>query len=338
MMSVVRKLGPGLAVILGVSLILVFTDRNPVRVQQPLKRIALFKFSSRQTLDDTERGYVDALSSRGFVQGKTISLTFFNAQNDLPTANTIAGEIVHGKYHMVLTASTPALQVMAQANKKGTVVHVFGTVTDPYGAGVGLDRMHPEERPAHLSGAGTFQPVEKAFLIAREMNPRLSKVGVTWCRSESCSEACVLIARKVCDSLGITLMESMVDNSSGVLEASQALVVKGAEALWIGGDNTVEIAADMVIKAAREGGIPVFTNNTDHPALGALFGLGANYYQVGLQVGRIAADILEGADPVSFRVDNVVPEKLLINRQALNAAGNSWNLTEALVARADSIL
>lgn len=332
-----RKVTPGIALIALLSLLLLLQDRMN-RSSEPLTRIAILKFSSRQTLDETVRGYVDGLAERGFVQGKNIEIVHFNAENDLPTANTIASEIVGSRFDMVLTASTPALQVMANANKKGAVIHIFGTVTDPFVSGVGLDREHPELRPPHLAGIGTFQPVEKAFLVAREMNPNLKKVGVTWCRSETCSEACVKIARTVCDSLGIELLESVVDQSSGVLEATQALVSRGAEAIWVGGDNVVEIAVDMVIKAAQGGKIPVFTNNPDHPPLGAMFGIGANYYQVGLQVGRLAADILEGQKPSSIPVDNVVPEKLIMNRAALQASGADWQLTGALTERADSLL
>ena len=332
-----RKLAPGLGLIALLSLFLLLQDRMNRR-EDSLTRIAILKFSSRQTLDETVRGYVDGLASRGFVHGNNIEIVHFNAENDLPTANTIASEVVGSRFAMVLTASTPALQVMANANKKGTLVHVFGTVTDPFISGVGLQREHPELRPPHLAGIGTFQPVEKAFLIAREMNPRLKKVGVTWCRSETCSEACVNIARSVCDSLGIELYESVVDQSSGVLEATQALVSRGAEAIWVGGDNVVEIAVDMVIKAANAGKIPVFTNNPDHPPLGAMFGIGANYYEVGLQVGNLAADILEGQKPSSIPIDNVVPEKLIVNRAALRVAGEAWRLTESLTERADTLL
>lgn len=333
-----RKIGIGLMVILSIILLLIVAERKKPRTAESPKRIALFKYSSRQTLDDTERGYIDGLAARGYVDGGKIELTLYNSQNDLPTANTVASGIVNGGFDMVITASTPALQVMANANKEGKLIHIFGTVTDPFAAGVGLDRDNPLVRPKHLAGAGTFQPVEKAFLIAREMNPDLKKVGVVWCLSESCSEACVLIARRVCDSLGITLVESTVDSSIGVMEAAQALVAKGVEAIWIGGDNTVEIAADMVIKAANGGKIPVFTNNTDHPALGAMFGIGANYYEVGLNVGNIAADVLEGKDPATISVENVVPERLIINGSALKAAGASWSLTDALKVRADTIL
>ncbi len=338
MKKLFRNLGPSVFLIMLLSALLLIseTPKKQNLSETGLHRIAIFKYSSRTTLDDTERGYIDGLATEGYINGKTIELIRYNAENDLPTAHLIAAEILNKNVDLVITASTPALQVMAKANQKGKIRHVFGTVTDPFGSGVGLNKDKPEDRPAWLAGAGTFQPVEKAFLYALEMNPGLKKVGVVWCTGETCSEACVRIARRVCKEHGIKLIENTVDNSTSVYEAAKALVSKGVEALWIGGDNTVEIAAAMVIKAGAEGDIPVFTNNTDHPPLGALFGLGANYYEVGLSVGKLASEILRGRTPASIPIENVVPEKLVFNAEKLMYFNNkNWRITANLKQKSE---
>ncbi len=74
----------------------------------------------------------------------------FNAENDLPTAHAIAKEITGGGFDMAISVSTPCLQIMASANQAGKVMHVFGAVTDPFGAGVGINRANSLDRPAHL--------------------------------------------------------------------------------------------------------------------------------------------------------------------------------------------
>ena len=336
-----KKLWLSVVIIAGISSILILTDskKKGIAFFDKQKSVAIFKFSSRQSLDDAEKGYFDGLAKMGFRDGEKISITKYNAENDLPTAYTIASEIISRKVDMVITASSPSLQVMAKANKEGKVIHLFGVVTDPFNSGVGINRNDPFNRPHWLAGMGSFQPVRKAFLIARQMNPNLKTVGVVWCTSETCSEACVHIARQVCDSLRIKLVEATVDNSTGVYEATKALVSRGVEAIWIGGDNTVEIAAGMVIKAADESDIPVFTNNTDHPALGALFGLGANYYQVGINIGQMAAEILAGKKPIEYTIANVVPELLIINgAKARKFQKKSWVISEALKKEISKIL
>ena len=97
------------------------------------------------------------------------------------------------------------MQGVAAANRERKIPHVFGAVTDPYGAGVGITGPAPDQHPAHLVGVGTFQPVESAIRIAKQMNPDLKRLGVVWNPSEDNSEACVRKARATCAELGIAV-------------------------------------------------------------------------------------------------------------------------------------
>jgi len=83
-----------------------------------------------------------------------------------------------------------------------------------------------------------------------------------------------------------------VDNSSGVLEAASSLVSRGVQALWVGGDVTVNVAIDSLLNVAKKGRIPVFTNLPPNAKRGALFDLGANYHEVGRIVGDLAGQVL----------------------------------------------
>ena len=53
------------------------------------------------------------------------------------------------KFDMVVSISTPGLQVMANANKSGEVLHVFCDVSDPVASGVGITGTAAGEHPAH---------------------------------------------------------------------------------------------------------------------------------------------------------------------------------------------
>ncbi len=272
------------------------------------------------------------MQQNGFVDGKTIHIRTYNSENDLPTANSIAKEIAGGDFEMVITISTPCLQVMASANRDRRMTHVFGAVTDPAASGVGISKENPLDHPKYLAGMGTFQPVREAFQIARQMNPALKTVGVVWNPAETCSEACCILARDECKKLGITLMEAQVDATAGVREAADSLVARGVEALWMGGDNTVEMAAAQLVQSGQRGLIPVFANAPGHSKIGVLFGLGANYTEVGHRVGEMAARILNGSlDPAKVEIKNVMPAKLSVSTEALERFRvKSWSLPEDL--------
>jgi ABC-type uncharacterized transport system substrate-binding protein len=301
-------------------------------------RIAIFRINSNQILEETENGILDIIHKSDAFKKGLIEIKRYCAEGDMPTANTIASNIVSEKFNIVVSISTPALQVMANANKHGEVLHVFCAVTDPVAAGVGVTGTAPNLHPSHLVGIGTFQPVESIFRIARQMNPDLKKVGVVWCTSETCSEACVKKARIICKELGIDLVEMSVETVSQVYEAALAVSSQGVEALWIGGDNVVESAIEMYIGAARKSSIPVFSNNPKHVFKGSMANLGANYFEVGQATGEMVVSLINGRSTSKIEIKNIVPEKLFINDSVRTLMKDKWILPDELITRADSII
>ena len=333
-----KRMWLGLLLIAAASSVLLISDWNQRRADKgAVPRIAIFQHASQGIIDDGVRGMIDALAEKRLVHPDTIEISRFNAENDLPTANAIAKEVTTGPYDLILTATTLTLQTVANANASTKKPHVFGLVSDPPGAGVGISRVDPLGHPAYLTGLGTMQPVRETLTLAREVYPSLKTVGVAWNPAESNSEANVVLAREVCDELGIELLEANVENSSAVFEATNSLISRGAEAIWVGGDVTVIVAIDSVVAAAKRGRIPVFTSIPGNAEKGAIFDVGANYYEVGRLTGALAADVLLGTDPATIPVRNVVPEKLFVNTAALEGLDKPWRFPKDVLARADSV-
>ncbi len=303
-----------------------------------LLRIAVLQHASQALLDDAVSGMVTGLGEGGYFEGRNIKIERFNAENDLATANAIAKQIATDGYDMVLTSSTLSLQVMANANRAGKTKHVFGAVADPPSAGVGISREDPLKHPPHLVGIGTFLPVRPAFELVKRMNPDLKSIGVVWNPGESNSEAFTKKARTACAEMGLELIEATVENSSGVYEAASSVVARGADVLWVGGDVTVMVGLDSVITAAKKGHIPVFSIVPPAVQHGAIFEYGANFLEVGHDVGKLAAEVLRGGDPSKMPVRNYVPERLRINKLAFNGLKGRWQLPQDLVSRAELVI
>jgi ABC-type uncharacterized transport system substrate-binding protein len=332
---VLKKASLGIALILAVSAALLLSDlkrREPRKSDVP--RMALFQFTSNPLLDDTVRGVLEGLHAAGYREGRNIDLRRYNSEGDMPTANAIAHELTSGRFDLIATVSTVCLQVVAGANREGRTIHIFGAVTDPCGAGVGITGSNPADHPPYLAGIGTFQPVERSIEVARQMYPGLKRLGVVWNPTEKCSEACTIKARRTCSELAITLMEATVDSSAGVSEAAASLVGRGAEAIWVGGDNTVSAAIDAVVKSAASNRIPVFTNSPSDVKRGAAFALGADYVDVGRRVGDLSGRVLKGASPAEVAIRNVVPERLCINLVALKNLAAPWVASTDLLEQA----
>lgn len=339
MLSTLRRLVLGITLIVLASAVLLLSDLNRrTHGQRTIPRIGLLQHASTLLLDEGVRGMIDSLAENGFVDGKTVLIRKYNAEGDIALANSIAKEMVNAHYDLLLTCSTLSLQTVANANRGGKTLQVFGLVADPAVAGVGINHDRPLDHPSNLVGIGSFIPVEDAFRTAREMFPELKTVGVAWNPAEANSRAFTEDARRACQAMGIELLEANVENSNGVLEAENSLVSRGAQALWIGGDVTVNVAADSVIAVAQKARVPVFTITPGKPDRGTLFDSGADFYEIGKQTGVLAAQILRGADPAQIAITNVVPRMLVVNTLALQGLKDPWRVPDDLLRRADVVV
>jgi putative tryptophan/tyrosine transport system substrate-binding protein len=334
-----KRLLLGFALIALASAVLLLSDLGRrSRIARNMPHVGLLQHASVMLLDEGTRGAVDALAENGFIAGKTIVIDEFNAQGDISVGNSIAREMVNARYDLLLTMSTLSLQAVANANRGGKTVQVFGLVADPVVAGVGISRNNPLDHPRNLVGIGSFLPVQDAFRIAREIYPDLKRVGVAWNPAEANSRAFVERARETCQALHIELLEANVENSNSVLEAEDSLVVRGAEALWIGGDVTLNVAVDSVISVGRRAHIPVFSITPGKPDRGTLFDYGTDFYQIGKQTGELAARILRGADPTQIPIINSIPIRFVVNTTATEGLKQHWSIPNDILRRANVVI
>jgi ABC-type uncharacterized transport system substrate-binding protein len=336
----VKRLALGLVLIAGAAAVLLATDvRRSGRTGMP--RIGIFQHASVPVLDDGVRGMIDGLSANGYRNGETAVITLYNAQGEAATAVTIARQLTDGSFDLVITSSTLSLQAVANANKSGRTMHVFGIVSDPYAAGVGLDPADPWGHPRHLVGQGILFPVSEVFDTARRMLPSLKTIGVAWDPAQANSRRFVEDARVVCAKLNIELLEAQVESTAGVREAIDSVISRGAQAVWVGGDITVSTAIDTVITACRQAHIPVFSMLPGDPRRGTLFDIGFDYYKAGWLCGELAAQILKGKDPATIPIrdtKDLVDRFLLINQKALLGLKDPWQAPDDLLRTANIVV
>jgi putative tryptophan/tyrosine transport system substrate-binding protein len=342
----IKRLALGVLLIAAASATLLLADREHRAGAarggtRKAQRVAILQHANTAVLDEGIRGTIDGLASRGFHDGDTLTIERFNAQGDMPTGVAIARQVTAGGYDLVITSSTPAMQAVANNNRDGKVKHLFTLVADPFASGVGLDRAHPLQHPPYMVGQGSFPPVETAFALAKRMLPGLQRIGTAWNPSETNSLIFVERGRKVAQGMGLTLLEANADNTSAVGDAINSLIARDAQAIWVGGDNTVIAGIDSVIAIARRSGLPVFTILPGKPDRGTLFDAGPDFYQVGRQGGLLAADILKGADIAKIPVRDVldlVPAFLSVNTTVLKGLKEPWTMPADALASASVVV
>jgi ABC-type uncharacterized transport system substrate-binding protein len=341
MFETVRRLALGAALIALAAGVLLYTDRGSRNRSRrgfsaqassgKVLRVALVQHASLSVLEQGGEGLLDALAERGYADGSRLQVRRYNAEGDIGTANAIAKEVASGGFDLLVSLSTVSLQTVHNANRLGTrTPHVFGLVTDPYSAGVGIEATNHLVHPPYLAGAGSMQPVEKILQTAKLMRPELKSVGLVWNAAEANSLAQTRIARRVCAELGLNLIEANVENTAGVMESANSVIARGAECMFMSGDVTVSLATDQVIDACRRAGIPAFSALPPTVSRGSLFDLGANYVEIGRHVGGIAADVLDGKNPGEMPIENFVPVMFLYNETVLASLRDRWTIPETL--------
>ncbi|MFZ9838965.1 MAG: ABC transporter substrate-binding protein [Opitutaceae bacterium] len=341
-----RRLSLGLLLIAATSAVLLLSDLGSRREAAARTRaeagrqvsIALLQHASQNILDDGREGMVKGLAEMGWEQGRNARIRFFNAEGDANVSQSIARQMAAGGHDLLLTITTVSLQAVANANRASKTPHVFGLVSDPYAAGVGISRENHLDHPPYLTGFATMQPVDASIRTARELNPGLRRLGTLFNPAETNSLAQMKVARATCAALGITLEEGNAENASSAPEAAAAVIARGVDALWLPGDVVVFVALDGIVAAARKARIPVFTVNPPSVRKGTLFDLGADYFEIGRQTGRLAGEVLNGRSPATIPVGPLMAENLCLNRQALAGLRGDWSFPPALVARAQLVL
>src|SRR5262249_31088148 len=117
-------------------------------------------------------------------------------------------------------------------------------------------------------------------------------------------------------------------------------IARDAQALWIGGDVTVSGATAAVLKLAERAKIPVFSILPGDPRRGSLFDMGLDFFEAGKHTGELAAEILNGKDPATIPLRDIVqeiPRRLTINEQVLKGLRDPWRIPPD-VARSANVL
>ena len=304
-----------------------------------MPRIAIFTFNSVKLLDDGIRGTIDRLAENGYVDGKTAIIQKFNAENDMPTANSIAKQITTGQYGYVVTVSTNCLQAVAGANRDGKAKHIFGVVADPIIAKVGVSATNPLDHPKQMVGIGSLMPPSEILVSARQFNPKVKKFGLPWNPSQANSERFTVMARAAAKQMGdVELLEAAVDNTAAVGETVSSLVSRGAEAILVLGDLTVALGIDSVVAEARKGKIPVISVMPDMVPRGALYAAGPDYYDIGKQMGDLTTRVIKGADMTKIPISYDVPREYGVNLKALQGLKDDWRIPADVIAKAKVVI
>jgi len=277
-------------------------------------RIGTIQIVEHRALDQAREGFVQGLADAGFGPDK-VEYDVQNAQGDMSTAQTIAQKFVDDRVDLILAIATPTSQAAAQAT--ADIPILITAVTDPVAAGL----VESLESPGtNVTGTTDMTPVAEQLELLTQLCPDARRIGVLYNAGEVNSVVQVGLAQAAAVDLGLEIVEGTVANVGEVRAATESLVGR-VDAIYIPTDNTVVSGAEAALAVADQHSLPVISGESSVVEAGGLATCGIDYYELGVQTGKMAAEVLKGKDPATMPIGAQEETTLVINQASAERLG-----------------
>ncbi len=248
-------------------------------------KIGVSQFVEHPSLDKAYEGFKKGLEEAGV----TAEFNEQTAQGDQNNNQTIANNFVSDDVDLIFANSTPSATAALNATKDIPIV--FTSVTDPIAAGLVKDTEKPG---GNITGTVDLHPdaiTNTVKFMAEQFDGK--NVGVIYNAGEQNSVAQAEAVEKVLTDNGLKMVPVTVSTSSEVKQATESLIGK-VDMFYIFTDNTVVSALESVIQVANKEDLPLFVGEKDSVARGGFAAYGFDYEDIGMEAGKMAAQILKG--------------------------------------------
>ncbi len=280
--------------------------------------IGISQFAEHGSLDNCREGFIQGLEEEGLVEGENLEIKVNNADSDTGTAAQIADTFAADKVDLICAIATPSAQAAYNSARNTDIPVVYTAVTNPEEAQLADDEGMPV---GAVTGTSDQLPVEAQLAMIREILPDAKTIGILYTTSEANSAYSITQYEKYAEEYGFTLETAGVTNTSEVSMAAASLLDK-VDCLTNLTDNTVVSALPTVLDQANEKNIPVFGSEIEQVKRGCLAAEGLDYVNLGIETGKMAAQILKGeAKAEDMKYELLTDSSLYINQAVADNLG-----------------
>lgn len=282
-----------------------------------VKKVGVIQLAEHLALDRAREGFVEGLAKEGFVEGKNVEIIVNNAQGDQSNLATISQKFASDKLDLVCAIATPSAVAMASASPD---IPIVGTAITDYKA---AKLIKDDKAPGgNVTGTSDLNPVSEQVELMVQVLPNMKKLGLIRSSAEQNSQIQADLIKAACAEKGIEVIEMTVSTVNDIQQAAQDLVNKKVEAIYAPTDNIISSAMPNLIRVTNDSKLPVFCAEEAQVEKGALLTIGINYKELGLQTGKMAAQILKGEKkPGEMPIETAEKYQVTINEGASSLLG-----------------
>ncbi|MBQ7429825.1 MAG: ABC transporter substrate-binding protein [Butyrivibrio sp.] len=275
--------------------------------------IGISQFAEHGSLDNCREGFLAGLAEEGIVEGENLTVEFQNAEADTGIASQISDSFVSAGVDLICAIATPSAMSAYNSAMNTDIPVIYTAVSDPVGAELaGSDGMPL----GNITGTSDALAVTEQLEMIRAMLPDATKIGIIYTTSETNSVSTIAQYKEYAADYGFEIVETGI-NTLADLDMAASDMASKVDCINNLTDNTVVSGLQTVIKYATEAGIPVFGSEVEQVKAGCVASMGLDYYQLGIQTGKMAAAVLKGEKSASEMAFEVIDEpSLYVNTAA----------------------
>jgi ABC-type uncharacterized transport system substrate-binding protein len=336
--SSLRRIAPGLAVVIAASAILLLSDlehreraaRKAVEKKR-LWKIAFVQYNDVIDVKDAEAGVFAGLSESGLVQGRDFEVKVLNAQGDMATVSALIDAAISDGSDLLVTFSTPTLQ--AALRRAQNVPVVFNYVASGIKAGAG--KSNTDHAP-NVTGVSLLPANDEALALLRTHFPKFRKLGTLYCPAETNMVYAKTALDEAAKRAGFELVYVPAETATDVPDAAAALMSRDIDAVLQIPGNLTASAFGSIGAAARRAQVPVFAFQKSQATSGAMVVIARDYRESGRHAAFLAARIMRGENPKDIPLEDFAKTNLIVNLDAARAL--DIHLPAALVQSAKEVI
>lgn len=258
--------------------------------------VGICQLMKHDSLDQASNGFVDALKEELEKAGKTVEIDT-QVAGEAELCTTVVNAFTAKNVDLIMANATPALLAAANAS---TTIPVLGTSVTDY------NDTFSGNIPANVTGTSDAVPfAEQANMMIQSLGLVAGdQVGVLYCTNESNSVIQYNAVKALFEEKNI-VVKAYTFSETTELQALTTTAAGECKAIYVPSDNTVAENDSIVGTICNEKKVPVYTSYGGKICYASL---AIDYYELGRETGKMAAEILLGnKQPSDYEVKTLTP-------------------------------
>lgn len=314
-----RKTKKVISVLLAATLVLATFTGCEKKSENKTYKIGISQIAPHASLDNCREGFIAGLAEAGFKEGENVTFDYQNAGGEVANASMISDSFVSKNYDLICAIATPTAMAAYNSTVDTKIPVIFSAISDP----VAAELVKSLDKPGtNATGTSDALPLEAQMKMIRAYMPEAKTIGILYTTSEVNSLTHLEKFKELAPKYNFEIEAIGVETSADIPLAVDTLLTK-CDVINNFTDNNVVNNLDTVLSKANEAGIPVFGSEEEQVKKGCVAAQNIDYFELGKITGKMAADVLNGADPATMPVQVISEATPVANQAALDLFGLS---------------